>query len=94
MLSMMLPNHIYDQSGSLKSANDHWSHRQSSQWTCKWCACGHVPHRPWGGATTKTRIVFRDILSEYDLVFCIPYSLTNHGTQPSHPEESGRAHRL
>ena len=40
-----------------------------------------------GGDTTKTRIVFRDILSEYDLVFCIPYSLTNHDTQPSHPEE-------
>ena len=49
MLSRMLLNHIYDQSGSLKSANDHWSHKQSSQWACKWCACGHVPYRPRRG---------------------------------------------
>ena len=47
-----------------------------------------------GGGTTKTRIVFRDILRDKDLVFCVSYSLTNHATQPSHPEESDRAHRL
>ena len=46
------------------------------------------------GATTKTRIVFREVLSDEDPVFCIPYSLTNHATQPSHPEESDRAHGL
>ena len=43
---------------------------------------------------SKTRIVFRDILRDSDLVSCTPYSLTNQATQSSHPEESGRAHRL
>ena len=94
MMSRMLLNHIYDQSGSLKSASHHWSHRQSSKWTCERCARGHVPHRPGGGATTKTRIVFREILSDNDLVFRIPYNLTNHGTQPSHLVQSNRALRL
>ena len=38
--------------------------------------------------------MFRDTLRDGDLVFWIPYSLTNHATQPSHPEESDRTHRL
>ena len=33
MLCMVLLNHIFDQAESLKSGNDHWSNRQSSQWT-------------------------------------------------------------
>ena len=47
-----------------------------------------------GEGPTKTRIVFRDILRDNELVFYLPYSLTNQATQPSHPEESDRAHKL
>ena len=47
MLSMMLPNHVYDGVDSLECAKDQESHRQSSQWTMEWCKCAHVPS--WGG---------------------------------------------
>ena len=94
MFSMMLLNHVCDQFDSLECANGQYSHRQSSMLTCERCAHDHVSHRPWGGATTKTRIVFRDFYQYGDLVFCVPYGLTNQATQPSHPEESGRADRL
>ena len=47
-----------------------------------------------GEGPTKMRIVFWEILRDEDPVFCVPYSLTNHSTQPNHPEESDRAHRL
>ena len=33
VLCMMLPNHACDQAESLVYRNDHWSNRQSSQWT-------------------------------------------------------------
>ena len=77
MLSRMLLSHIYDQSGSLKSASHHWSHRQNSKWTCGAHAATY-PIGRGGEGPTKTRIVFRDILRDDDLVFCIPHSLTNH----------------
>ena len=83
MFSMMLLNHVCDQFDSLECANGQYSHRQSSMLTCERCAHDHVSHRPWGGATTKTRIVFREILRDRDPVFCVPHSLTNHDTQPS-----------
>ena len=49
VLCMVLTNHIFDQAMSLESAKDHWSHRQSSQWTLERCARGHVPLRPRRG---------------------------------------------
>ena len=47
-----------------------------------------------GGATTKTRIVFRDILRDRDIKNCGSYSLTNHTNQPSHQKVTSRVHRL
>ena len=88
MLSMMLPNHVYDEFDSLECAKDQESHRQSSQWTMEWCTCAHVPRGrlALGGGPTETRIVLRDILSDRDLLFCVPHSLINHISQPSHQE--------
>ena len=94
MLSMMLPNLVYDGVDSLECAKDQESHRQSSQWTMEWCTCAHVPRGRLGGGPTETRIVFRDSLGDRDLFFCVPHRLTNHTSQPSHQEQSGRAHSL
>ena len=63
MFSMMLLNHVCDQVDSLECANGQYSHRQSSKLTCERCARNHVSHRPWGAATTKTRIMLRENLS-------------------------------
>ena len=94
MLYMMLPNHIYDGVDSLECAKDQESHRQSSQWTMEWCTCADVSCGRLGVGPTETRIVYRDILRDDNLLLCIPHSLTNHTSKPSHQEQSGRAHRL
>ena len=95
MFSMMLLNHVCDQFDSLECANGQYSHRQSSMLTCERCAHDHVSHRPWGGGLLRKRESCSGIFYQYgDLVFCVPYGLTNQATQSSHPEESGRAHRL
>ena len=88
VLCMVILNHIFDQAESLLCANDHWSNSQSSQWTMEWCTCAHVPRGGgrFGGGPTETRIVLRDILSDRDLLFCVPHSLINHTSQPSHQE--------
>ena len=93
MLSMMLLNHIYDGVDSLECAKDQESHRQSSQRTMEWCTCDPVPRGRLGGGLTETRIVLRDILRYRDLLLSVPHSLINHTSQPSHQEQSDRAHR-